>query len=151
MTRNLLLVFFTLMLVSMLLICIYAGSQQNMFTYFKEQGNSPWFLATLLDCDWGFFIFYGWLMYKEKSWFIRIPSFLAICSLGNIAIASYGLFQAFRLPNNASFEDFLLKRNNESTWPTFISLDRCFPYNKHHVCNWHNHTQRRNNRCFMGF
>jgi len=100
------------MLVSMLLICFYAGSQQSMFDYFNQHGSNPWFLATILDCYWGFLIFYGWLIYQEKSWLIRIPSFLAICSMGNIAVAVYGLVRTIRLPANASFEDFLLKRNN---------------------------------------
>ena len=99
------------MLASMIIICLYAGSEQNMFEYFNEHISDPWFLATILDCYWGFLIFYGWLIYQEESWLIRIPSLIAICSLGNIAIALYGLYRTIRLPKNTSFEDFLLKRN----------------------------------------
>ena len=110
MTRKLLFAFFGLMLVSMLLVCVRAGTQQNMFEYFNEHGSHPWYVATLLDCYWGFFIFYGWLVYQEKSWLVRIPWLVAICCLGNIAVATYGLLHVFRLPTKASFEDFLLKK-----------------------------------------
>lgn len=112
MTRKLLFVFFSIMLASMIIICFYAGSKQNMFEYFNEHISDPWFFATILDCYWGFLIFYGWLIYQEKSWMIRIPSLIAIFSLGNIAVALYGLFRTIRLPANASFEDFLLIRNS---------------------------------------
>tara|TARA_Y100000994_G_scaffold37122_1_gene27959 strand:- start:722 stop:1063 length:342 start_codon:yes stop_codon:yes gene_type:complete len=112
MTRSLLFVFFGVMLISMLAVCIYAGNQQNMFNYFREHGSDPWFVATLLDCYWGFFIFYCWLVYQEKSWLSRIPWLLAICSLGMIAVSSYGLMRTYRLKKDACFEDFLLRESS---------------------------------------
>ena len=109
MTRNLLFAFFGLMLISMLAVCFYAGSQQNMFGYFNEHGSHPWYVATLLDCYWGFFVFYGWLVYQEKTWWSRVPWLIAICCLGMIAVSSYGLLRTYRLNNDSDFEDFLLK------------------------------------------
>ena len=109
MTRSLLFVFFGVMLISMLAACIYAGNQQNMFNYFREHGSDPWFVATLLDCYWGFFIFYCWLVYQEKTWWSRVPWLIAICCLGMIAVSSYGLLRTYRLNKDSDFEDFLLK------------------------------------------
>ena len=115
MTKKGLLLFFSLMLISMLGVCLLAGSSKNMFIYFNEQRSSPWFIATLLDCYWGFFIFYGWLLYQEKSWVKRIPWLAAICFLGNIAVAIYGLIRAARLSADATFEDFLIKKTDRSS------------------------------------
>ena len=108
--KKLLLTFFATVLISMLLTCFWAGSHQNMFDYFNEQGSNPWFVATLMDCYWGFFIFYLWLVYKENSWLIRIPWLIAIVCLGNIAIATSAIVKVVRLPSDASVEDFLLKQ-----------------------------------------
>ena len=36
MIRNILFAFFGLMLISMLILCFYAGSKQNMLSYFGE-------------------------------------------------------------------------------------------------------------------
>ena len=112
MTKKGLLLFFSLMLISMLGVCLWAGSDKNMLIYFNEQRSSPWFIATLMDCYWGFLIFYGWLLYQEKSWAKRIPWLATICCLGNIAVAIYGLIRAARLPADASFEDFLMEKTD---------------------------------------
>mgnify|MGYP001158220454 FL=1 len=109
MIRNILFAFFGLMLISMLILCFYAGSKQNMLSYFGEEFSNPWFVATLMDCYWGLFIFYGWLVYQEKSWLSRIPWLVAICSLGMIAVSCYGLMRTYRLEKDACFEDFLIR------------------------------------------
>ena len=118
MIKNVLLAFFSLMLLSMLAICFWAGSQQNMVEYVSKELSDPWFMATLLDCYWGLFIFSGWLVYQEKSWVTRVPWLVAIFCLGNIAVAIYGLLRVTRLPSDATFQDFLLS----NTVPSSCSL-----------------------------
>ena len=75
----------------MTVACFWAGNYQNMFDYLRVHGSHPWYVATLLDCYWGFLIFYLWLVYKENSWLVRIP---------------------WLVPLNASLEDFLLKKDS---------------------------------------
>ena len=54
------------MLISMLILCFYAGSKQNMLSYFGEEFSNPWFVATLMDCYWVYlFSMAGWSIRKE--------------------------------------------------------------------------------------
>lgn len=69
----------------------------------------PWFIATLVDTYLAFFTFWLWVAYKERSWAARAAWLLAICLLGNIAIAFYMLLKLFRLPADAPIEKLLLR------------------------------------------
>jgi hypothetical protein len=58
---------------------------------------NPWAVATLYDAYCGFLTFYVWVVYKERSWGVRILWFVLIMALGNIAMSAYVLIQLFRL------------------------------------------------------
>jgi len=109
MLRRTLIVFFTTILISMITICFFAAKQQNIIEFINNNLDNFWFLATLLDCYWGLFIFYIWFSYKEPSWKIRIPSLVCICTLGNIFVALYALLLIYKSPKDCSFEKMLLR------------------------------------------
>lgn len=69
----------------------------------------PWFIATLVDTYLAFFTYWLWVAYKERSWLARIVWLLLIFALGNMAMAGYALLTLFRLPKDATIEDFLLR------------------------------------------
>ena len=112
-----LLAFFVAVSTSLLIALFWAGSQQGLLDYLSNHGRNPWYIVTILDCYWGFLIFYLWVIYKEDSWFTRIPWLIGILCLGNIAVAAYAMIKIFKLPHDASFEDFLLKQNFSSSDP----------------------------------
>jgi hypothetical protein len=75
----------------------------------RAVATHPWFIATLVDTYLAFFTFWLWVAYKETSWLARLGWFVAICLLGNIAMAIYMLIQLFRLPADAPIERLLLR------------------------------------------
>ena len=112
-----LIAFFVTVSISLVIVLCWAGSHQSLWDYLSHHGRNPWYIATILDCYWGFLIFYLWVIYKEYSWLTRIPWLVGIICLGNIAVATYAMTKLLKLPDNASFEDFLLKQNFSSSDP----------------------------------
>ena len=104
--------FFIGVVVSMLAVTSWAGSQCPLFAIPREVYAHPWFIATLADAYWGFATFFVWVCFKENSPLARVAWFLAIMLLGNIAMAAYGLNEAFRTPRDGRVEDILLTRRD---------------------------------------
>lgn len=103
--------FFVIVLVSMLAVTSWAGTQCALWRIPGEVGGHPWFIATLFDTYWAFLTFYCWVVYKEVSLAARIGWLLGILLLGNIAMAVYMLIQLFRVPVDAKIEDVLLRKS----------------------------------------
>lgn len=102
-------VFFLLVLGSMLAVTSWAGAQVPLWSIPREVGGHPWFIATLFDAYWGFFTFFLWQCHKEPSWTARALWFVALVLLGNMAMATYGLIVAWRVPATASVQAVLLR------------------------------------------
>jgi len=75
----------------------------------RAVATHPWFVATLVDTYLAFLTFWLWVAYKETRWIARLGWLVAICLLGNIAMAIYMLIQLFRLPPDAPLERLLLR------------------------------------------
>jgi hypothetical protein len=75
----------------------------------RAVATHPWFIATLVDTYLAFFTFWLWVAYKERSWPARFAWLVAICLLGNIAMAVYMLVKLFRLPADAPMERLILR------------------------------------------
>lgn len=101
---------FSVVLLSMLGVTIWAGSHTALWAIPREVYSHPWFVATLFDTYFAFLTFYLWLAYKETGLLARVLWLVAILLLGNIAMAAYMLWELFRLPSNAPLESLLLRR-----------------------------------------
>lgn len=101
--------FFATVLVVMIGVTIWAGSQVPLWSIPRSVGAHPWFIATLFDAYCGFFTFFAWQCYKEPSWLARALWFVALVLLGNIAMATYGLAVIARAPRAAGAERILLR------------------------------------------
>lgn len=104
-------VFFAVVLVSMLGVTTWASSHVALWDLPRDIYGHPWFVATLFDAYWGFFTFYLWLAWKERTLTRRVLWFIAIVLLGNIAMAVYVLMIVFRLPTSATMKDVLMQRS----------------------------------------
>jgi hypothetical protein len=104
-------ILFALILLAMIGVTGWAGSQRNLFEAGGELLRNPWGVATLFDAYFGFLTFFVWVAYKERSIVARIVWFVAIMALGNIAMALYMLVQLFRMPSSGSVEQLLLRRS----------------------------------------
>lgn len=114
MFRNFLIGLFALVLMAMLAITTYASLDRSILNVGSQLTSDPWFLATLADAYFGFLTFYVWVAYKEAGLVKRFVWFVLIMTLGNIAMASYLLWQLWRLDPRATPTDLLL-RSNTST------------------------------------
>lgn len=103
-------VFFSVVLLSMLVVTSWASMNCALWDIPSSVGGHPWFIATLFDAYWAFLTFYCWVVYKERGWIARIGWLIGILLLGNIAMAIYMLIQLFRVPANAKIEEVLLRR-----------------------------------------
>ena len=102
-------IFFILVLAAMLCVTTWASNLVAIWAIPDSVKSDPWFIATLFDAYFGFLTFYIWVAYKETSAIGRAAWLLGILLLGNIAMASYMLWQLFRLPSNARLEALLLR------------------------------------------
>lgn len=90
---------FGTMLVSLLGYTVWASTQQAVWDW---QGitlgpDRWWTLATLIDAYYGFLTFYVWVWFKERGWIARVGWFVAIMSLGTMAMSAYMLLQLAKL------------------------------------------------------
>ena len=102
-------VFFSIVLVSMLAVTIWASSEVALWKIPQDVVGHPWFIACLVDAYWGFLTFYCWVFYLERTVIARAAWLVALLGLGNIAMAIYALIRLFKLPKTASAEEILLR------------------------------------------
>src|SRR6187402_1284033 len=96
----------------MLWVTTRASSMESLFKIPPVVTNDPWFLATLVDAYSGFLTFYAWIFYKHRSPATRVIWFVVLMLTGNIGVASYMLWMLFKLPDNATGKDILLRSDD---------------------------------------
>ncbi len=98
---------------TMVLTTLWASTREPIWGIPKKVTKDPWFIATLLDAYLGFLTFYGWVFYKETNPGARLFWFASIMLGGNAAMSMYLLTQLAKLPENAGFEDLLLRKKQD--------------------------------------
>lgn len=109
-------VLFSVVLISMIWVTAWAGSQCPLFAVPRPVATHPWFIATLFDAYWGFVTFYLWVAYKQTSLAAKVAWFLAIMSLGNIAMSAYCLAELVQAPRKELFPEILTARRGGPGW-----------------------------------
>ncbi len=106
-------VLFALILISMIACTGFASWRQSMFDWggLTSGPDRYWTIATLFDAYFGFLTFYLWVHYKERRWAARAAWFIAIMTLGNMAMATYALIQLTRLRDGEPASAILTTRN----------------------------------------
>jgi hypothetical protein len=107
---------FVVVLASMIWVTTWAGMQCPLFAVPHSVATHPWFIATMFDAYWGFVTFFVWVCYRQTSWTARIAWFLAIMTLGNIAMSSYCLAALSQVPANGKVSDVLTSRRAGPGW-----------------------------------
>lgn len=105
-------VLFLSILILMLFVTIKAGINENMFTAGGRILRDPWAFATLCDAYCGFFTFYAWVFYREKTFGRRLVWFVLIMGLGNIAMSLYALFRLFSVTPATHLSHVLLREDH---------------------------------------
>lgn len=102
---------FILIIVSMLGVTSWAGSQQSLSAFAHSATfRDPWVIATLFDAYWAFISFYVWVAWKEQSLAARLLWFVAIILLGNLAMSAYMLVQLFAVPAAGPLAEVFTRR-----------------------------------------
>jgi hypothetical protein len=104
---------FAAILVTMIVCTGYATSQQaiTQYTGLTTGPDRYWTIATFFDAYFAFLTFYVWVFYKERRWLPRLGWFIAIMALGNMAMATYVLWQLTRLRRDEPASAILASRN----------------------------------------
>jgi hypothetical protein len=108
-------IFFLVVLVSLLAMCVYASLDRALWNLPREIVGDPWFLATLLDACWGFIVIWLWIAYREDRPWVRGAWLLAVLLLGNMAVALYLLRQLACLRPEDGVEKLLLRPDRGGT------------------------------------
>lgn len=112
--RRWLICLFTGVLIAMLGVTGWASGVQPVWewTGLKDAPNHAWTIATLCDAYFGFITFYVWVLYKEQALLRRMVWFIAIMTLGNMAMALYMLKELTALKKGEALQQLLVNRNN---------------------------------------
>jgi hypothetical protein len=98
--------------IAMVSATTWASLHQSIFAIPREVFTNPWFIATLCDAYFGFLAFYLWVVWKEPRWAARAAWFIAIMSLGNLAISVYALAELFRIRDRSELPALLSRQNS---------------------------------------
>jgi hypothetical protein len=88
---------FAAIFVSMVAVTVHASRAVSLWNAWDSFAANPWAVATLYDAYFGFFTFWVWVAYRERSPGVRVLWLLLIFALGNIAMSLYVLVQIFGL------------------------------------------------------
>lgn len=111
MKRTGLVIFFSLMLVSIIAVTSWASLEQNVMLGFEYLFESRWGIATLFDTYFGFLTIYLWIAYKEVTWAKRLLWLVLVLALGSIAFSIYILNQ-IRLLKGGPIENLLIRKSS---------------------------------------
>jgi hypothetical protein len=111
-SKRSLVLLFTTIPVTLLIATSWASTQQPVWEWrgLIDEPDRWWTIATLMDAYFGFITFFVWVCFKEPRLTARIAWFIAIMSLGNMAMASYVLLQLYRLEPDAPVSTILTSR-----------------------------------------
>ena len=70
----------------------------------------PWGVVSLVDVYVGFFLFSGWVIYRERNILVALLWAIAFMVLGNFVTSIYALLALFRSDGN--WAKFWLGKNN---------------------------------------
>ncbi len=90
-SRQLLVLWFLVVLVSMLAVTVWASLDRNVLVAAGELWADPWGRATLFDAYFAFVAVWLWIAWRERTTVARLVWLVAILLLGNLAIAGYFL------------------------------------------------------------
>jgi hypothetical protein len=90
---------------------IVASLRQNLFDGGSQMLATPWGWMTLFDAYFGFLTFYVWVAYKETSLLAKVLWFVAIMTLGNMAMALYVLVKLSALRDGAGMRELLVRQD----------------------------------------
>jgi Protein of unknown function (DUF1475) len=78
----------------------YALIQGNFFDELEIMRLLPWFHLSMLDLYIGFFLFSGWILYRERKLVHAVVWIILLLSLGNLTACLYAVIALVRSRGN---------------------------------------------------
>lgn len=91
MNRKLLAAYFVFVLAAMLWVTVTATLERSVLEAVSDIWSDPWGKATLFDAYFAFLTIYVWIYLRETRAWTRLLWLVLLLTLGNFAIAAYGL------------------------------------------------------------
>ncbi len=60
----------------------------------------PWFHISMVDLYLGFFLFGGWIAFRERSPWVAACWIVSLCLLGNLSSCAYGILALYQSRGN---------------------------------------------------
>jgi Protein of unknown function (DUF1475) len=103
-------VFLIITWVWMVYIVIATSLESSLFKEWDFLGAIPWMRATLWDFYANILVIYLFVLYREKSLFIKIVWLVLFFCLGSIASIGYVLIELFRLKDGEGVDKLLQRK-----------------------------------------
>ncbi|GHN03222.1 hypothetical protein WSM22_47110 [Cytophagales bacterium WSM2-2] len=100
-------VFLSLVWVFMVYIVVSTSLESSLFKEWDFLGSIPWMRATLWDFYANVLVIFLWVVYREKSWTVKIAWVVIFFCLGSIGTIAYTLIQLFGLKEGESIQRIL--------------------------------------------
>lgn len=85
---------------TMAIVIAYGFIVGNFFQEARLLFPAPWFQVTLIDLYMGFFLFSGWILFRERSRKTAVIWIVLLLTLGNLASCAYALLAAAKSRGN---------------------------------------------------
>lgn len=99
---------------AMTYIAVTTSLESNLFEVGGELLEIPWMVATLWDFYFNILLFFLWVAYRERRWWVAALWLVSFVCLGGIATAFYVFVQITRLQPGQGMEELLLGRHARS-------------------------------------
>jgi len=103
--------FFAFVLAAMVAVTVTASLDRGVLAAAADLWPDPWFRATLADAYFAFLTVWAWIAWREPTWPRRLLWLVLVLTLGNFAIAAYGLAAIARLRPGDGPKELLLGRH----------------------------------------
>jgi hypothetical protein len=109
MKTTLLKLLFAALSLFMIYTTIITSMKSSLFEEWSTLGNIPWMKATLIDFYINIAVLWAWVVYKERSWPVRLVWLVLFVGLGSITVTLYVVLQLMKLRTGDSFDKVLLR------------------------------------------
>jgi Protein of unknown function (DUF1475) len=105
-------IFLSIIWLFMIYIVVSTSLESSLFKEWDFLGAIPWMRATLWDFYANILVIYLWVLWREKSIFIKVLWAILFFTLGSIGSIGYVLIQLFRLKEGEGLEKILQRKHS---------------------------------------
>ena len=103
-------IFLSLVWLWMVYVVVSTSLESSLFKEWDFLGSIPWMRATLWDFYANVLVIYLWVLYKERSWALKVLWLVLFFCLGSIGTVGYVLIELLRLKDGQGVEAILQRK-----------------------------------------